>query len=92
MGEERGQGAFVRFVRGSVHKCVINPCANHRGGCRLITTVDATVEPILVAVKMLQEEHSEEDIVDLVKEMEIMKAVGGHVNIFNLIGACNQPS
>ena len=58
----------------------------------MITTADATVEPILVAVKMLQEEHSEEDIVDLVKEMEIMKAVGGHVNIFNLIGACNQPS
>ena len=50
------------------------------------------VEPVMVAVKMLKEDHSEEEVVDLVKEIEIMKAVGGHVNIVNLLGACTQPS
>ena len=92
LGEELGHGAFGRVVQGSVHKCVVQAGPDPWGGCPLIMTADAPVEPLLVAVKMLQEEHSDDEIVDLVKEMEIMKAVGGHVNIFNLIGACNQPS
>jgi len=92
LGEELGQGAFGRVVRGTVHRCVVEPGPGHRGGSPLIVTADAAVDPIVVAVKMLQEEHSEEEIVDLVKEIEIMKAVGGHVNIVNLLGACTQPS
>lgn len=44
-----------------------------------------------VAVKMLKEGHSEQDIVDLVKEMHIMKVIGSHPNIINLLGVCTQP-
>lgn len=31
------------------------------------------------------------EMVDLVKEIEIMKAIGHHPNIVNLIGVCSQP-
>lgn len=44
-----------------------------------------------VAVKMLKEGHSEQDILDLVKEMHIMKVIGSHPNIINLLGVCTQP-
>ncbi len=45
----------------------------------------------LVAVKMLKEGHTDQDLVDLVKEMEIMKAIGTHPNIVNLVGCCTVP-
>jgi hypothetical protein len=34
-----------------------------------------------VAVKMLKEGHTDSDVIDLVKEMEIMKCVGAHPNV-----------
>ncbi len=45
-----------------------------------------------VAVKMLKEGHTDSDVVDLVKEMEIMKAVGTHPNVINLLGVCTRPA
>merc|ERR1712013_877022 len=44
-----------------------------------------------VAVKMLKEDHSEGELIGLVKEVEIMKMVGRHENIVNLLGVCSQP-
>lgn len=44
----------------------------------------------IVAVKMLREEHTDDDVKDLVCEMEIMKTIGQHVNIINLLGCCSQ--
>ena len=49
-------------------------------------------EPAVVVVKMLKEGHTDEDLIDFVKEMEIMKMIGKHVNIINLLGVCTQPS
>merc|ERR1719410_2055819 len=49
-------------------------------------------EPVVVAVKMLKDEYTDADMLDLVKEMEIMKRIGKHVNIINLLGVCTQPS
>ncbi|EDO49191.1 predicted protein, partial [Nematostella vectensis] len=43
-----------------------------------------------VAVKMLKEDATEHELADLVSEMEVMKTIGQHVNIINLIGACTQ--
>ena len=34
---------------------------------------------------------SPKDLVELVKELEVMKAIGKHRNIINLVGACTQP-
>jgi serine/threonine protein kinase len=41
-----------------------------------------------VAVKMLQEGYTDRDMMDLVRELEMMKIVGKHENIVNLLGCC----
>ncbi|KAM9801230.1 LOW QUALITY PROTEIN: fibroblast growth factor receptor 1b [Neosynchiropus ocellatus] len=41
-----------------------------------------------VAVKMLKAGASERDQLDLIAEMEMMKTIGRHQNIINLVGAC----
>ncbi|XP_076261821.1 fibroblast growth factor receptor homolog 1-like isoform X2 [Rhynchophorus ferrugineus] len=43
-----------------------------------------------VAVKMLKDGHSDNEMMDLVSEMEMMKMIGKHINIINLIGCCTQ--
>lgn len=43
-----------------------------------------------VAVKMLREDHNDEDVKILVSEMEVMKRIGRHPNIINLLGCCTQ--
>ncbi|KAF0311088.1 Fibroblast growth factor receptor 3 [Amphibalanus amphitrite] len=44
----------------------------------------------LVAVKMLKDGFSDSDLVDFVCEMELMKKIGRHVNIVNLLGTCTR--
>uniref|UniRef100_A0A8D8X451 Fibroblast growth factor receptor homolog 2 n=1 Tax=Cacopsylla melanoneura TaxID=428564 RepID=A0A8D8X451_9HEMI len=41
-----------------------------------------------VAVKMLKDDHSDTDMINLVTEMTVMKRIGQHVNIINLLGHC----
>ncbi|KAK8375108.1 hypothetical protein O3P69_011326 [Scylla paramamosain] len=43
-----------------------------------------------VAVKMLKEGHTDSELMDLVSEMEMMKMIGTHINIINLLGCCTQ--
>ncbi|KAL9702569.1 hypothetical protein quinque_006087 [Culex quinquefasciatus] len=43
-----------------------------------------------VAVRMLNAEHSDEDVEDLVHELEVMKIVRSHPNIVNLLGCCSK--
>lgn len=38
----------------------------------------------------LSEDHSDADLIALVSEMEIMKMIGKHENIINLLGCCTQ--
>ncbi|XP_049864650.1 fibroblast growth factor receptor 3-like isoform X1 [Schistocerca gregaria] len=44
----------------------------------------------IVAVKMLKEGHTDAEMMDLVSEMEMMKMIGKHINIINLLGCCTQ--
>lgn len=44
----------------------------------------------IVAVKMVKEGHTDSDIAGLVREMEVMKMIGKHINIINLLGCCSQ--
>lgn len=44
----------------------------------------------IVAVKMLKEGHTDNEMMDLVSEMEMMKMIGRHINIINLLGCCTQ--
>lgn len=41
-----------------------------------------------VAVKMLKEGHTDQDVKNLVCEMEVMKMIGEHINIINLLACC----
>ncbi|XP_059079720.1 fibroblast growth factor receptor 4-like [Tigriopus californicus] len=46
-----------------------------------------------VAVKMLKEGHTDQEMIDLVSEMDMMKMIGHHhnvINIINLLGVCTQ--
>lgn len=43
-----------------------------------------------VAVKMLKDGHTEQDVIDLISEMEMMKTIGKHTHIINLLGCCTQ--
>ncbi|XP_037069181.1 fibroblast growth factor receptor 3-like [Pollicipes pollicipes] len=45
---------------------------------------------IVVAVKMLKEGHTDAELLDLVSEMEVMKMIGRHINIINLVGTSTQ--
>nr|XP_056706328.1 fibroblast growth factor receptor 2 isoform X4 [Euleptes europaea] len=51
---------------------------------------DRPKEAVTVAVKMLKDDATEKDLSDLVSEMEMMKMIGRHKNIINLLGACTQ--
>lgn len=43
-----------------------------------------------VAVKMLKEDATDRELTDLIQEMEVMKLIGCHKNIINLLGCCTQ--
>ena len=43
-----------------------------------------------VAVKMLKEDATDREVRDLIQEMEVMKFIGRHINIINLLGCCTQ--
>ncbi|XP_064629948.1 fibroblast growth factor receptor 2-like isoform X2 [Lineus longissimus] len=43
-----------------------------------------------VAVKMLKDDATDRELADLVQEMEVMKIIGRHINIINLLGSCTQ--
>ena len=42
----------------------------------------------IVAIKMLKEGHTDQDMIDLISEMDVMKMIGEHINIINLLGVC----
>lgn len=44
---------------------------------------------MVVAVKMVKEGHTDQDMASLVREMEVMK-MNKHINIINLLGCCSQ--
>ena len=74
--EELGCCAFGRVVQALAHGC-------KQGEGEI--NMASTEENFVVAVKMLKEKHTEEEVVDLVKEVEIMKSVGRLINIVNLL-------
>lgn len=51
---------------------------------------DSHVPSTIVAVKMVKEGHTDSDMTSLVREMEVMKMIGKHRNIINLLGCCSQ--
>ena len=58
---------------------------------QLVIAPSAVKKPAMFAVKMLKEGHTDAEMIDFVKEMEMMKMIGKHINIINLLGVCTQP-
>ena len=52
----------------------------------------AAKKPETVTVKMLNDDYKQEDLIDFVREVEALKALGKHENIVSLLGICSQPS
>lgn len=44
----------------------------------------------VVAVKMLRNDATDSDVVNLVQEMTVMKEIGKHENVLSLLGCCTQ--
>ena len=98
LGHDLGEGAFGKVVQGFAHCTVIKEeTFAMAGNVETVMTggelviMPSVEEPAVVAVKMLKEEYTDDDMVNLVMEMEIMKKIGKHVNIINLLGVCTQP-
>ena len=99
LGHDLGEGAFGKVVQGFAHCTVVKEeTFSMAGNIETVMTggelviMPSVEEPVVVAVKMLKDEYTDADMLDLVKEMEIMKRIGKHVNIINLLGVCTQPS
>ena len=99
LGPVLGEGAFGKVIQGFAHCTTQKEEILHMegnietvmtGGQLVITP--SVKEPAVVAVKMLKEGHTDAEMIDFVKEMEIMKMIGKHVNIINLLGVCTQPA
>ena len=43
-----------------------------------------------VAIKMLREDGTDRELMDLLSETEVMKNIGSHENIINLLGVCSR--
>ncbi|XP_005177245.1 fibroblast growth factor receptor homolog 1 [Musca domestica] len=76
LGSTLGEGAFGRVVMAQASGLTRAPANNN------VSTI--------VAVKMVKEEHTDADMASLVREMEVMKMIGKHINIINLLGCCSQ--
>uniref|UniRef100_A0A673M1C2 Fibroblast growth factor receptor n=1 Tax=Sinocyclocheilus rhinocerous TaxID=307959 RepID=A0A673M1C2_9TELE len=74
LGKPLGEGCFGQVVMGEA-------TGLHKDKPNRITKV---------AVKMLKSDATEKDLSDLISEMEMMKMIGKHKNIINLLGACTQ--
>ncbi|KAM8974398.1 fibroblast growth factor receptor 4 [Pelodytes ibericus] len=74
LGKPLGEGCFGQVVRGEAHGL----------------DKERPDKPVTVAVKMLKDNGTDKDLSDLVSEMELMKLIGKHKNIINLLGVCTQ--
>lgn len=45
---------------------------------------------VVLTVLLCAADATEKDLSDLISEMEMMKMIGKHKNIINLLGACTQ--
>ncbi|KAM4677027.1 fibroblast growth factor receptor 4 isoform 1-T3 [Discoglossus pictus] len=74
LGKPLGEGCFGQVVRADAYGI----------------DKDRPDKPVTVAVKMLKDNGTDKDLSDLVSEMELMKLIGKHKNIINLLGVCTQ--
>lgn len=87
-----GEGAFgkVRRISSKRKSCFFTfRILQVMKGAAIINIMKDEVRTT-VAVKMLKEGHTDSDVIDLVSEMDILKMIGRHEHIINLLGVCTQ--
>ncbi|KAF6774967.1 hypothetical protein AHF37_03661 [Paragonimus kellicotti] len=73
-----GQGGFGVVYKGTVHGRLPK---DFGFPCQPVTTV---------AVKTLRNDYTEEQLIDLIRELETMKLLNAHPHVIRLLGACTQ--
>lgn len=83
LGEVLGEGAFGQVRKGLI-EANVQP--------RWLLTPDANCQSrqMTVAVKMLTGDQSDVYRQDFLREMELMKTIGYHSNVVNMIGCCTR--
>lgn len=54
-----------------------------------MTWCNGNVRDTRVIIDVL-DDATDRDLIDLIQEMEVMKLIGSHCNIINLLGCCTQ--
>uniref|UniRef100_K1PBB3 receptor protein-tyrosine kinase n=1 Tax=Magallana gigas TaxID=29159 RepID=K1PBB3_MAGGI len=83
IGRVLGSGAFGYVVKGRINRSILK----HRG---IKEPVDADQKNIYVsvAVKLIQEDASETNKEDFLREIRLMKGIGYHRNVISMLGCC----
>jgi len=84
--EELGHGAFGKVCKGIMKA----PLGIKTGQSVSNTSKTIANSTIAVAVKMLQDNATPDQMNDFIEEITLMKAVGSHKNIVSLIGCCTK--
>jgi len=84
--EELGHGAFGKVCKGIMKA----PLGIKTGQSVSNTSKTIANSTITVAVKMLQDNATPDQMNDFIEEITLMKAVGSHKNIVSLIGCCTK--
>lgn len=90
LGKNLGEGAFGKVVMAEAHGLLKNGSSTIvavkmlKGKWRGLCTSSNSHDFFIL------EGHTDSDVKDLVCEMEVMKMIGKHINIINLLGCCCQ--
>ena len=97
LGKSLGEGAFGHVVQAQANG-IITPNTTTTVAVKMLKGIGLEFTLLIyfieniskVFVFIFAEGHTDTELMDLVSEMEMMKMIGKHTNILNLLGCCTQ--